>query len=123
MLIALNSVPAAIAYMVYFIIYQQIEANIVTPLVQSRSNNLTALIILASVTTGILMFGLVGGIIAIPIAGCVQILVEEYIQKSVANVRMTAKPMRQRAVTKQLLSRSVFPYTATWRVAHGNTFL
>lgn len=80
-LIALNSVPAAIAYMVYFIIYQQIEANIVTPLVQSRSNNLTALIILASVTTGILMFGLVGGIIAIPIAGCVQILVEEYIQK------------------------------------------
>lgn len=80
-LIALNSLPAAIVYAIYFVIYQQIEANVVTPLVQSKANNLTALIILVAVTTGILMFGLVGGIIAIPIAGCIKILVEEYIAK------------------------------------------
>lgn len=80
-LIALNNIPAAIIYAVYFVIYQQIEANIVTPLVQSRSNNLTALIILVAVTTGVLTFGLAGGIIAIPIAGCIKILVEEYMQR------------------------------------------
>lgn len=80
-LIALNSLPAAIIYAVYFLIYQQIEANVVTPMVQSKASNLTALVILVSVTTGLLMFGLAGGIIAIPIAGCIKILIEEYIAK------------------------------------------
>lgn len=80
-LIALNSFPAAIIYAVYFFIYQQIEANVVTPMVQSKANNLTALVILISVTTGIWMFGLVGGIIAIPIAGCIKIVIEEYVEK------------------------------------------
>ena len=80
-LIALNSLPAAIIYAVYFLIYQQVEANVVTPMVQSKANNLTALIILISVTMGIWMFGLVGGIIAIPIAGCIKILIEEYVAK------------------------------------------
>lgn len=80
-LIALNSLPAAIIYAVYFLIYQQVEANVVTPMVQSKANNLTALIILVAVTTGIWMFGLAGGIIAIPIAGSIKILVEEYVEK------------------------------------------
>lgn len=80
-LIALNSLPAAIIYAVYFLIYQQVEANVVTPMVQSKANNLTALIILVSVTMGIWMFGLAGGIIAIPIAGCIKILIEEYVAK------------------------------------------
>lgn len=80
-LIALNSLPAAIIYAVYFVIYQQVEANVVTPMVQSKANNLTALIILVAVTTGIWMFGLAGGIIAIPIAGCIKILIEEYVAK------------------------------------------
>jgi len=80
-LIGLNSLPAAIIYAVYFLIYQQVEANVVTPMVQSKANNLTALIILVSVTTGIWMFGLAGGIIAIPIAGCIKILIEEYVAR------------------------------------------
>lgn len=80
-LIALNSIPAAIIYAIYFLIYQQVEANVVTPMVQSRANNLTALVILVAVTTGIWMFGLAGGIIAIPVAGCVKILIEEYVAK------------------------------------------
>mgnify|MGYP000941370051 FL=1 len=80
-LIALNSLPAAIIYAIYFVIYQQVEANVVTPMVQSKASNLTALVILVSVTTGVWMFGLAGGIIAIPIAGCIKILIEEYIEK------------------------------------------
>lgn len=80
-LIALNSLPAALIYALYFLIYQQVEANVVTPMVQSKANNLSALIILVAVTLGIWMFGLVGGIIAIPIAGCVKIIIEEYIAK------------------------------------------
>jgi len=80
LLLALNSVPAAIAYVIFFIIYQQVENNFVSPHIQSKRINLSALMILASVTIGLYMFGIVGGIIAIPIAGSARILIEEYLK-------------------------------------------
>lgn len=79
LLLALNSVPAAIAYIIFFILYQQIENNFVSPHIQSKKINLSALMILAAVTIGLYMFGIVGGIIAIPIAGSIRILVDEYL--------------------------------------------
>lgn len=79
-LLALNSVSAAIIYVIFFIVYQQIENNFVSPHIQSKKINLSALMILAAVTVGLYMFGIVGGIIAIPIAGSVRILIDEYLQ-------------------------------------------
>ena len=49
--------------------------------------------VLASVTIGLYMFGVVGGIIAIPIAGTVRILIEEFLEthrKPVARHTKTA---------------------------------
>lgn len=80
-LIALNNIPAAIIYIVYFFIYQQVENNVIVPTIQSKSLNLSALVIIIAVTIGVFMFGIVGGIIAIPIAGCVKILLEEHVSK------------------------------------------
>jgi len=79
LLLALNSVPAAITYVIFFIVYQQIENNFVSPHIQSKRINLSALMILAAVTVGLYMFGIVGGIIAIPIAGSARILIDEYL--------------------------------------------
>ncbi len=79
LLLALNSVPAAIVYVIFFIVYQQIENNFISPHIQSKRINLSALMILGSVTIGLYMFGIVGGIIAIPIAGSVRILIDEYL--------------------------------------------
>jgi predicted PurR-regulated permease PerM len=98
LLLALNSVPAAIAYVIFFIIYQQIENNFVSPHIQSKRINLSALMILAAVTIGLYMFGIVGGIIAIPIAGSIRILVDEYLSsRSKAD---TKKPEVTLAKTK-----------------------
>lgn len=80
-LIALNNLPAAIIYIVYFFVYQQIENNVIVPTAQAKSLNLSALVIITAVTIGIFMFGIAGGIIAIPIAGCIKILLEEYVKK------------------------------------------
>ena len=41
----------------------------------SESNNLA---VLGAVTIGVYMFGIIGAIISIPIAGCIKILIEEY---------------------------------------------
>jgi Predicted permease len=78
-LIALNSIPAAIAYAIYFVVYQQIENNFIAPHIQAKRIDLTALMVLAAVTIGLYMFGVIGGIIAIPIAGTVRILIEEFL--------------------------------------------
>jgi predicted PurR-regulated permease PerM len=80
LLLLLNSVPAAIIYVVFFVIYQQIENNFISPHIQSKRINLSALMILSAVTIGLYMFGIVGGIIAIPIAGSIRILVEEFLE-------------------------------------------
>lgn len=76
LLIALSSVPAAITFAIYFIVYQQIENNFISPAVQSKYIELSPLTVLAAATVGIYMWGLIGGIIAIPIAGCVKVLLE-----------------------------------------------
>lgn len=102
-LIALNNLPAAIIYIVYFFVYQQIENNVIVPTVQAKSLNLSALVIITAVTIGIFMFGIAGGIIAIPVAGCVKILLEEYVQK-VQRERISDtqrdKERKQKAATK-----------------------
>ena len=77
-LIAFNSIPAAIIYVIYFIIYQQVENNFISPNIQARRIDLSALAILVAVTIGIYLFGIIGGIIAIPIAGSIRVLIEEY---------------------------------------------
>lgn len=81
-LLAFNSIPAAIIYVVFFIIYQQVENNFISPNIQAKRIELSALAVLAAVTVGLYMFGVVGGIIAIPIAGSVRILMDEYLTKA-----------------------------------------
>lgn len=78
-LLAFNSIPAAIIYFAYFVVYQQIENNFISPHIQAKRIELSALMVLAAVTIGLYMFGVVGGIIAIPIAGSIRVLMDEYL--------------------------------------------
>ena len=77
-LLLLNAPAAAIVYVVYFVIYQQIENNFISPNIQGKKIDLSALAVLISVTIGLYTLGIVGGIIAIPIAGSIRVLAEEY---------------------------------------------
>ena len=79
LLLALNSIPAAIVFGIYFVVYQQIENNLISPAIQSKRIELSPLAVLVAVTIGLYMLGLVGGIISIPIAGCVKVFVSEYL--------------------------------------------
>lgn len=90
-LLAFNNVPAAIIYAIYFVVYQQVENNFISPNIQARKIELSALAILASVTVGLYMFGIVGGIIAIPIAGTLRVLLEEYLDHTRSERAKSAK--------------------------------
>ena len=77
-LMAFNSLPAAIIFLIFVIIYLQIEGNYISPKVQSKGTKLSALVILIAVTIGVYTVGIIGAIVAIPIAGCIKIFLEEY---------------------------------------------
>jgi predicted PurR-regulated permease PerM len=75
-----SDISAAFIFMAYFIVYQQIENNLVQPAVQSRSVELTALSVLAAVLVGVYLLGILGALLAIPIAGCIRVLVNDFVE-------------------------------------------
>lgn len=77
-ILLLNNLTAAIIFMAFFVLYQQIEANYLSPKIQSKKIDLSPLIILVAVTVGIYLMGIIGGIISIPIAGCLKIIISDF---------------------------------------------
>jgi len=73
-----NSLWAGLSFLVFYIIYAQIENNLISPKIQGNGLNLPPLLILVAVTIGIYSLGLIGCIIAIPVAGCIKVFIEEY---------------------------------------------
>ncbi len=71
---------AALIFLMYFVIYQQIENNFIQPMVQSRTVALSALSVLVALILGITLLGLLGGILAIPLAGCIRVLLTDYME-------------------------------------------
>ena len=96
-LLAFNDYRAAIVYVVFFVIYQQFENNFISPTIQSKRLELSALTILASVTIGLYLFGIAGGIISIPIAGCLKVLLDTYLEHAKRQRKKTAGPIAKLA--------------------------
>lgn len=69
-----SSLPLAIIMAVFFLIYQQVENATLQPYIQSRKNELTPLLVFVAALLGIGLGGLLGGFVAIPVAGCIKIL-------------------------------------------------
>jgi predicted PurR-regulated permease PerM len=95
LLLGFNAVGAAIAYAVYFLIYQQIENNFVSPTIQSKRLELSPLAVLSAVTIGLYLFGVVGGIISIPIAGCIKVLLEDYLEHARDERKKEERPLHK----------------------------
>ncbi|MDO5481077.1 MAG: AI-2E family transporter, partial [Candidatus Saccharibacteria bacterium] len=78
LLVVFQNPFAGLIFLVVYVIYQQIENNAISPKIQSSSLNLPTLVIMLSVTFGMYMFGLIGAIVSIPVAGIIKVLVDEY---------------------------------------------
>ncbi|MBR3168841.1 AI-2E family transporter [Candidatus Saccharibacteria bacterium] len=85
LILASTNPLAGIIFAVIYILYAQIENNIIAPKVQGNALNLPAVFILCAIVIGMYMFGLLGAIIAIPIAGCIRVLIDEYPNIKTAN--------------------------------------
>lgn len=74
-----HSPYSAIAILAYYILYQQVENYVLQPKIQSNSTNMSPLLVFASVIVGVNFGGLFGGLVAIPVAGCLRIALLDYL--------------------------------------------
>jgi predicted PurR-regulated permease PerM len=68
-----------IVWAVFAIIYQQVENNVIQPRIQARAVQLEPLVVLISVLFGSTLFGVLGALLAIPVAAGIQITLREYL--------------------------------------------
>jgi predicted PurR-regulated permease PerM len=69
-----HSTTAGIAAIIFFVVYQQLENHFLQPVVQSRTVKLSPLVVLVSVIAGVELAGILGALLAIPVAGVVQVI-------------------------------------------------
>lgn len=88
-----NDLGAALIFLAYFLIYQQIENNVIQPTVQSRTVELSALTVFVAAIAGVMLLGIVGGILAIPLAGCLRVLLLDYVEHRYAHRKKADKQL------------------------------
>ena len=81
-----------IIWAVFAIVYQQVENNVIQPRIQSRAVQLDPLIVLVSVLFGSALFGVLGALLAIPVAAAIQITYREYRAERKALAPAVARP-------------------------------
>jgi predicted PurR-regulated permease PerM len=101
-----KDVTAALILLAFFVLYQQIENATLQPIVQGKTTNLPPLVIFVSVILGVALIGPIGGLFAIPAAGCAKVLVSDYLAhrddlKSTDSTKTLVEKVK-RKVTKKI---------------------
>jgi predicted PurR-regulated permease PerM len=74
-----NDFPTVtIIWTIWSIVYQQIENNVIQPRIQARAVSVHPFVVLTSVLFGSTLFGVLGALLAIPVAAAIQISIIEY---------------------------------------------
>lgn len=77
-----DSTSAAVIILLYYILYQQVENYLIQPRIQANTTNMSPLLVFMSVVVGVSFGGLFGGLLAIPVAGCLRIALLEYLHSN-----------------------------------------
>jgi predicted PurR-regulated permease PerM len=75
----IHSIPAGIIVIVFFIVYQQVENHVLQPVVYGRTVELSPLAVLISILIGAELAGIIGALGAIPVAGSIQVIVNDWL--------------------------------------------
>ena len=71
---------ATIVWVIWSVVYQQIENTIIQPQIQRRAVDIHPFVVLVAVLFGSTLFGVLGALMAIPIAASLQIVVREFVR-------------------------------------------
>jgi predicted PurR-regulated permease PerM len=74
-----NDFPTVtIIWVIWSVVYQQVENSIIQPRIQARAVQVHPFVVLVSVLFGSTLFGVLGALLAIPIAAAIEISIVEY---------------------------------------------
>jgi predicted PurR-regulated permease PerM len=69
-----------IIWTIWAIVYQQLENSVIQPQIQRRAVNVHPFVVLVAVLFGSTLFGILGALLAIPVAATLQITLREYLE-------------------------------------------
>jgi predicted PurR-regulated permease PerM len=75
-----HSSSSALIILAYYLLYQQLENYLIQPRIQANSTDMSPLLVFGAVVVGVSFGGLFGGLVAIPVAGCVRVAILEYLR-------------------------------------------
>lgn len=77
----LSSVTLAVIMAIYFVVYFFVENHTFQPFLQSKLNELTPLTVFVAAILGVAFAGILGAVVAIPVASGIKILLEDYFEQ------------------------------------------
>lgn len=93
-LAALDSLTKAVIVLVIFIIIQQLEGNFLTPLLTKKFIGLPSVLVLISLLIGGKLWGILGAILVIPIAGIIFEFSKDFLKKKRSEEIVTSPSKR-----------------------------
>jgi predicted PurR-regulated permease PerM len=104
-LFALTDSPGkALAVLIVYVLVQQVEGNLIIPLVMSRTVRLHPAVIAIGVVVVGQLFGIVGLFVAVPIISAIAILIEEFCVKEVEAAHERRTPDQELPTTAEQLA-------------------
>ncbi|MEM6431219.1 MAG: AI-2E family transporter, partial [Deinococcota bacterium] len=76
--LTVSPLTAVLAILV-FLIANQLEGNVLSPMILSRSTNLHPVTVLLSILAGAGLLGLIGALIAVPVVSLTKVILEDYL--------------------------------------------
>ena len=73
-----NFPTATIVWLVWSIVYQQVENNVIQPQIQRRALSINPFLVIVAVLFGSSLLGVLGALVAVPMAASIQIAAREY---------------------------------------------
>ncbi len=73
--------PRLVAVVVFYIVVLNVEPHILVPRIMARVVGMSPLLTLVALLTGIKLMGILGGLLAVPVAAALQVIVQEILQE------------------------------------------
>jgi predicted PurR-regulated permease PerM len=90
----LHSVPAGVAALLFYLIYQQFENHVLQPTIMARAVSIKPLVVMVSVLAGVELFGILGALLAIPVAAVLKVVGTEVLRVHRPDVLAQAEAKR-----------------------------
>jgi predicted PurR-regulated permease PerM len=74
-----TSATAAIVLIIYFVIYILLDGHVLRPLVYGKTLQMSSLVVMVAIVLGTALDGIIGALVAIPLAACLGVLLQDFL--------------------------------------------